>query len=204
MRAPGSGWRDRLEEFRTDPSERELAEGLRSGDRGAQESIYRLNQRKVFLVALRILGDSMAAEDVTQDVFIRAFDRGAQFRGDSKISTWFYRLTVNACLSLMRKKTGVSLDENPLLAETIERAVPPGSPYGPALEAAIKRLPPGYRTSLVLHDIEGLEHEEIANMLGVSVGTSKSQLHKARARMRELLEPALAAERRHREETGKP
>ena len=184
-----------------DPSEQELAEGLRRGDRKAQEAIYRLNHRKVYLVALRVLGDSMAAEDVTQDVFIRAFERGSQFRGDAKLSTWFYRLTVNACLSLMRRKTGVSLDENPLLAETADRAIPPGSSLGPAIEEAIKRLPPGYRTSLVLHDIEGLEHEEIAGMLGVSVGTSKSQLHKARARMREFLEPALRAERRHREET---
>ena len=98
----------------------------------------------------------------------------------------------------------VSLDENPLLAENVDQAIAPGSPLRAALEQALQKLPPGYRTSVVLHDIEGLEHEEIARILGVSVGTSKSQLHKARARMRELLAPALSAERRHREETRQP
>ena len=187
--------------FQAEPSERELADGLRRGDRKAQEAIYRLHYRKVYQVAARVLGDPVGAEDIAQEVFIRAFERGSQFRGDSKLSTWFYRLTVNACLSQMRRKSGVSLDENPLLAETVERAVPAASPLKPALEEALKKLPPGYRASVVLHDIEGLEHEEIANLMGISVGTSKSQLHKARARLRELLAPALSAERRYREET---
>jgi len=190
-----------LNPFQAEPSERELADGLRRGDRKAQEAIYRLHYRKVYQVAARVLGDPVGAEDIAQEVFIRAFERGSQFRGDSKLSTWFYRLTVNACLSQMRRKSGVSLDENPLLAETVERAVPAASPLKPALEEALKKLPPGYRASVVLHDIEGLEHEEIANLMGISVGTSKSQLHKARARLRELLAPALSAERRYREET---
>ena len=192
-----------MERTQGEPSERELAHGLRNSDRAAQEAIYRLHHQKVYQVAVRVLGDPVGAEDIAQEVFIRAFERGAQFRGDSKLSTWFYRLTVNACLSQKRRKSGVSLDENPLLGETIERAIPAASPLGPALEEGLRRLPPGYRASLVLHDIEGLEHEEIAEVMGISVGTSKSQLHKARARMRELLAPALSAERRYREETRK-
>ncbi|MBI5836635.1 MAG: RNA polymerase sigma factor [Candidatus Eisenbacteria bacterium] len=177
-----------------------MAEGLRRGDASAFEAIYRLHHRRVYQVAARVLGNPTTAEDIAQEVFIRAFERGSQFRGESKLSTWFYRLTVNACLSHMRRKSGVSLDENPLLAETIERAIPAASPLKAALDEAIKSLPPGYRASVVLHDIEGLEHEEIARVLGVSVGTSKSQLHKARAKLRDLLAPALSAERRFREE----
>jgi RNA polymerase sigma-70 factor (ECF subfamily) len=193
-----------LDQHADESAERDLAEGLRRGDPSAFERIYRLHHRRVYQVATRVLGNPTVAEDIAQEVFIRAFERGSQFRGDSKLSTWFYRLTVNACLSHMRRKSGVSLDENPLLAETIERAIPAASTMGPALEEAIQSLPPGYRTSVVLHDIEGLEHEEIAKITGVSVGTSKSQLHKARARLRELLGPALEAQRQFREETRKP
>ena len=187
-----------------DPSEHELADGLRRGDKSALEAIYRLHHQKVYQVAARVLGDPVGAEDIAQEVFIRAFERGSQFRGESKLSTWLYRLTVNACLSLKRRKTAVSLDENPLLAENASHAIAPASPLRAALDEALQKLPPGYRTSIVLHDIEGLEHEEIAQAMGVSVGTSKSQLHKARARMRELLAAALSAERRHREETREP
>ena len=199
-----SGWAHLLDQYSDEPSERDLAEGLRRGDPAAFEQIYRLHHRRVYNVAARVLGNPTIAEDIAQEVFIRAFERGSQFRGDSKLSTWFYRLTVNACLSHMRRKSGVSLDEHPLLAETIERAIPADSTLRPALEQAIQSLPPGYRTCVVLHDIEGLEHEEIAKLTGVSVGTSKSQLHKARAKLRELLAPAMEAERRYREETRKP
>jgi len=197
------GWAHLLDHA-DEPSERDLADGLRRGDPSAFEQIYRLHHRRVYQVAVRVLGNPTVAEDIAQEVFIRAFERGSQFRGDSKLSTWFYRLTVNACLSHMRRKSGVSLDENPLLVETIERAIPAASTLRPALEEAIRSLPPGYRTSVVLHDVEGLEHEEIAKVLGISVGTSKSQLHKARARLREMLEPAMEAERRHHEESRKP
>ncbi|HVP37951.1 MAG TPA: sigma-70 family RNA polymerase sigma factor [Candidatus Saccharimonadales bacterium] len=193
-----------LDRHAEEPSERDLVEGLRRGDPTAFEAIYRTHHRRVYQVAVRVLDNPTVAEDIAQEVFIRAFERGSQFRGDSKLSTWFYRLTVNACLSHLRRKSAVSLDENPLLAETVERAIPAASPLRPALEEAIRSLPPGYRASVVLHDIEGLEHEEIARVLGVSVGTSKSQLHKARAKLRELLAPALEAERRYREETRQP
>lgn len=175
-----------------------LVARCRVGDRGALRIVYERYKRRVFSLVLRIAGEQ-DAEEVTQEVFLKAFRAVDRFRGDSMLSTWLYRLAVNAALTHVgRSKARYQAPE--ALLELVAAPSPPalvdGDPRVRArLLAALSALPPGYRAVLVLHDVEGLQHEEIAEVLGCRVGTSKSQLHKARARMRELLGPALAAER---------
>src|SRR5437868_4844494 len=175
------------------PSDLELIRAAAAGDAAAFEQLYRQHYRRVYSICLRMLGSQTQAEDLTQEVFLQVFRKLGSFRGDSQFTTWLHRLTVNQVLMHFRKR-GVKLEhtseegdftnvvDTPLQStrriSMVERL---------ALEKAIAELPPGYRTVFTLHDIEGYEHEEIAGMLGVSIGTSKSQLHKARMRLRELL-----------------
>ena len=175
------------------PSDLELIRAAAAGDAAAFEQLYRQHYRRVYSLCLRMLGSQTQAEDLTQEVFLQVFRKLGSFRGDSQFTTWLHRLTVNQVLMHFRKR-GVKLEhtseegdftnvvDTPLQStrriSMVDRL---------ALEKAIAELPPGYRTVFTLHDIEGYEHEEIANMLGVSIGTSKSQLHKARMRLRELL-----------------
>jgi RNA polymerase sigma-70 factor (ECF subfamily) len=175
------------------PSDLELIRAAASGDAAAFEQLYQQHYRRVYSLCLRMLGSTTQAEDLTQEVFLQVFRKLGSFRGDSQFTTWLHRLTVNQVLMHFRKR-GVKLEhtseegdftnvvETPLQStrriSMVDRL---------ALEKAIAELPPGYRTVFALHDIEGYEHEEIAGMLGVSIGTSKSQLHKARMRLRELL-----------------
>ncbi len=133
------------------------------------------------------------AEDLAQEAFIQLFRKIGSFRGESAFTTWLHRLTVNQVLMHFRKK-GVRLEQTTDDGETPVQVVagtqnPNSMPVVDriALDRAISQLPPGYRTVFVLHDVEGHEHEEIARMLGCSVGTSKSQLHKARMKLRGLL-----------------
>lgn len=149
--------------------------------------LYQEHASHVFAVVRRLAGDEQLAEDLSQDVWIRAFDRLDQFRGDSGFGTWIHRIARNMALSRLRRRK-----QRP----DVEGEASPGESSPPPedavinrrmLEEALERLPPGYRQVLVLHDVEGLTHEEVADELGVAVGTSKSQLHKARARMREFL-----------------
>ncbi len=171
----------------------ELAQASAAGNEWAFETIYRSHVRKVYSICLRMLGDPLDAEEVTQDVFIRLFQKIGTFRGDSALSTWLYRLAVNTALMFLRhKQRQLKYEANGGLSP-MPGSAPPGSRRDGlwldriALERAIARLPPGYRTVFVLHDIEGYQHEEIAQMLGIAVGTAKSQLHKARLKMRQLL-----------------
>jgi RNA polymerase sigma-70 factor (ECF subfamily) len=133
------------------------------------------------------------AEEVAQEAFIRIFRGLPKFRGDAALSTWIYRLAVNAALSHRTRRAGARLptDENQndqaLEAQPAEEPAPGDAVLRGRLERALVQLPAGYRTVIVLHDVEGLEHEEIASILRCHVGTSKSQLHKARARLREIL-----------------
>jgi RNA polymerase sigma-70 factor (ECF subfamily) len=149
----------------------------------------------VYGLVTRIVGPA-DSDEVAQEVFVRIYRGLAKFRGDSQLSTWIYRLAVNAALShaTRRSRHGVADDD-----QVAELPAPPEARSDPRLaervEAALQSLPAGYRAVLVLHDVEGLSHEECAAIMGCRVGTSKSQLHKARARMRELLGPELAAER---------
>ena len=165
-----------------------LVAACRRGEARAMEMLYHQFKRRVFGMAHRIVGTS-DAEEVAQEVFVRVFRGLANFRGDSQLSTWIYRLTVNASLSHLAKR-GRRQEVSDDTAMT-EVPAPPEPERDPALasriEAALQQLPPGYRAILVLHDVEGLSHEECGAILECRVGTCKSQLHKARGRMRELL-----------------
>jgi RNA polymerase sigma-70 factor (ECF subfamily) len=170
-----------------------LAQKSSQGDMVAFEELYQRHNRRVYSLCLRMTSNVSEAEDLAQEVFIQLFRKIGSFRGESAFTTWLHRLTVNQVLMHFRKR-GVKLEhtseegdftnvvDTPLQStrriSMVDRL---------ALEKAIAELPPGYRTVFTLHDIEGYEHEEIAGMLGVSIGTSKSQLHKARMRLRELL-----------------
>jgi len=159
----------------------------------AFEMLYQRYHRRTYSLCLRMTNSQTEAEDLTQEVFIQLFRKIGSFRGDSAFSTWLHRLTVNQVLmhfrrrSVKNEKTSedgeipeqtVSGTENPNKMPVIDRL---------ALNKAIEQLPPGYKKVFWLHDVEGYEHEEIARMLKLSVGTSKSQLHKARLKLRGLL-----------------
>ena len=170
-----------------------LAQKSADGDTAAFEELYHRHFRRVYALCLRMTGDPTKAEDLTQDVFIQLFNKIGSFRGDSAFTTWLHRMTVNQVLMYFRKRSTkselTSVDdetpdqivrgtENPNAMPVIDRI---------ALEKAVQQLPPGYRTVFILHDVEGYEHEEIARMMGVAEGTSKSQLHKARLKLRGLI-----------------
>jgi RNA polymerase sigma-70 factor (ECF subfamily) len=173
-----------------------LIAACKSGDRGAMRTVYERYHRRVFALTMRIAG-AQEAEELTQEVFLKAFRALDKFRGDAQLGTWLYRLAVNAALSHVgRSKDKKRAPEEALDHVAAAPAIVDGDPnLRDKLAGALAELPAGYRAVLVLHDVEGLQHEEIAEILGCRVGTSKSQLHKARAKMRELLGPALAAER---------
>jgi RNA polymerase sigma-70 factor (ECF subfamily) len=169
-----------------DADDARLLEACRLGDRRAMEALYHRFKRRVFSLVARIAG-SGDAEEVSQEVFVRIFRGLPRFRGDSQLSTWIYRLAVNAALSHVERRPKRAEGEE-ALAHIPAREGPRSDPYLAArLQKALIALPAGYRAVLVLHDVEGLAHEEIAEILGCRVGTSKSQLHKARAKMRDLL-----------------
>jgi RNA polymerase sigma-70 factor (ECF subfamily) len=189
-------------------SEAEAIEGTKQGDGVCFEFLYQLHKRRVYSLCLRMIGNVEAAEDFTQDAFLQLHRKIASFRGESAFSTWLHRITVNVVLMQLRKKglPVVSLEEtlepveeggpqkdfgckDQILAGSIDRLV---------LERAIASLPPGYRIIFVLHDVEGYEHNEIAEMLACSIGNSKSQLHKARTKLRDLLRVTSAENARNR------
>ena len=178
-------------------SEAEAIDRAKGGDAESFEGLYGLHKRRVYSLCLRMTGNTAEAEDLTQEAFLQLYRKIATFRGESAFSTWLHRLAVNVVLMHLRKKglPEVSLDEalepqhedgprkdigarDNMLAGSIDRV---------NLERAIESLPPGYRIIFVLHDIEGYEHNEIAEMMGCSIGNSKSQLHKARMKLRDLL-----------------
>jgi RNA polymerase sigma-70 factor, ECF subfamily len=181
------------------PDDAQLVAACRRGDARAMEALYHQYKRRVFGLVYRIVGAS-DAEEVAQDVFVRVFRGLAQFRGDSALGTWIYRLAVNAALSQVARRSR----RNEVSDEALAQVASPGEvrrdpKLAERVEAAMAELPAGYRAILVLHDVEGLSHEECAAILDCRVGTCKSQLHKARAKMRELLGPNLAAERAERD-----
>lgn len=163
-----------------------------SGDRRAFERLYRLNVSRVFSVCARMVTDRARAEELTQDVFVRAWDKLHLFRGESSFSTWLHRLAVNVVLnarkseSRMRSKFEES-DEDLGLDALPSRVSSVGAGEMLDIEAAIAKLPPGARKVFVLHDVEGFKHEEIAEQLGVTTGATKAQLHRARLLLREAL-----------------
>jgi len=176
----------------------ELAQRCRRGDAGAFEEMYRAHAGRLYSLILRMVGAPHDAEDLLQEVFLTAHRKLGSFRGESTLGTWLYRLAVNQCLDFLRGRQNRMARATDSLDE--EGAVEPAGPM-PAvpsavsrldLERAIAALPPGCRTAFVLHDVEGLEHREIAQLLGVSEGTSKSQVHKARMKLRAALTHELA------------
>lgn len=159
-----------------------------AGDRRAFERIYRAHANRVFTLCTRMLGDRMLAEEVTQDVFVRVWEKLPSFRGESAFSTWLHRVAVNVVLS-RRKTAGVhnarTTDDEDAQALLASRPVSVGDRMD--LEAAIAGLPTGARRIFVLHDVEGYTHEEIGDQLGITPGGSKAQLHRARMLLRAAL-----------------
>jgi RNA polymerase sigma-70 factor (ECF subfamily) len=170
-----------------------LAIAAGQGDMGAFEQLYERHNRRVYSLCLRMTQNVAEAEDLAQEAFIQLFRKIGSFRGESAFTTWLHRLTVNQVLMHFRKKS-VKLERTTEEGETPEQIVqgtqnPNTMPVIDriALDRALAQLPPGYREVFLLHDVEGHEHGEIARMLGVAEGTSKSQLHKARMKLRRLL-----------------
>jgi len=164
-----------------------------TGEMEKFEEIYHLHHKRVYSICFRMVRNASDAEDLTQQVFIQLFRKLHTFRGDSSFTTWLHRMTVNQVLMHFRRRMVktekttedgstpiriVSGTENPSRMAVIDRI---------ALNQAIGQLPTGYRMVFILHDLEGFDHDEIGKMLGCAVGTSKSQLHKARQRLRQLL-----------------
>ena len=177
----------------TELSDYELTQLSSKGDMVAFEEVYQRHHRRVYSICLRMLKNTTEAEDLTQDVFIQLHRKIGSFRGDSAFTTWLHRLTVNQVLMHFRKRN-VKYEKTTEEGETpVQVVAGSGNPSKMpvvdkiALEYAISQLPNGYRNVFVLHDIEGYEHEEVARILGCSVGTSKSQLHKARLKLRKLI-----------------
>jgi RNA polymerase sigma-70 factor, ECF subfamily len=171
----------------------QLARSASHGDMGAFEELYKRHHRRVYSVCLRMLQNTSEAEDLTQDVFIQLYRKIGSFRGDSAFTTWLHRMTVNQVLMHFRKRT-VKFEKTTEEGETPDQIVTgTANPERMrivdkiALDNAIEQLPTGYKNVFVLHDVEGYEHEEVARILGCSVGTSKSQLHKARLKLQKLL-----------------
>ena len=164
-----------------------------SGQAQPFEDIFRLHHRRVYSLCLRMIGNPTEAEDLTQDVFVQVFRKLGSFRGESAFTTWLHRLTVNQVLMHFRKnhvkKEQLTEDGELPLGTMFDRNRFNRSPVLDrlALDEAIVQLPHGYRMVFILHDVEGLEHSEIASLLGCSIGTSKSQLHRARIKLRLLL-----------------
>jgi RNA polymerase sigma-70 factor (ECF subfamily) len=168
-----------------------LVERCRQGDLGAFEELYQAHAGKLFSVACRILGNPSDAEDLLQEIFLSAHRKLDGFRGDSALGTWLYRLATNHCLDYLRSRGARmnqvtdALDDDPVAAAG--RGLAEQAVTRMDLERALARLPDGCRAAFVLHDVEGLEHREVAEALGLAEGTSKSQVHKARQRLRALL-----------------
>jgi RNA polymerase sigma-70 factor (ECF subfamily) len=171
----------------------ELAQRCHQGDSQAFEELYRAHAGRLYNLVLRMTASATEAEDVLQEVFLHAHRKLGSFRGDSSLGTWLYRLTVNHCLDFLRgrqtRMTRVteSLDDERAAEPAAAAPVVPTAVNRIDLERAIGRLPEGCRAAFVLHDVQGFEHHEVARLLGVSEGTSKSQVHKARMKLRGML-----------------
>lgn len=170
-----------------------LVERCRQGDLGAFEEVYRTHAGRLYSVACRLVGNQADAEDLLQDIFLAAHRKLDSFRGESALGTWLYRLATNLCLDHLRSKSvrtsqlTDTLDQEPGLSDVSSRGLADRTVARMDLERALAKLPEGCRAAFVLHDIEGLEHREVASILGIAEGTSKSQVHKARLRLRALL-----------------
>jgi RNA polymerase sigma-70 factor, ECF subfamily len=180
-------------------NEAEAIQRAQAGDLAVYEYLYRLHSRRVYALCLRMVRDTAEAEDLTQEAFLLLFRKIHTFRGESAFSTWLHRLAINLVLMRLRKKRLPVVSIEAISDPDDESATPMSLELGASdlmlegaidrinLERCIQRLPAGFRKVFALHDIQGYRHREIANLLGRSVGDSKSQLHKARKRLRESL-----------------
>ena len=184
------------------PTNFDVVKRAQQGDADAFAALFHAHKARIYSLCLRMTSNTAEAEDLTQDAFLQVFRKLPTFRGDSALSTWLYRIAVNTVLMHFRKKTlrQFSLDQpyeqegklvrreygsrDGRLASSADRI---------SLTQAIKELPDGYRTIFLLHEVDGYEHREIAELLDCSVGNSKSQLHKAKLRIREFLSSARQA-----------
>jgi RNA polymerase sigma-70 factor, ECF subfamily len=195
---------DRRQQKIHELSEADAIERAKQGDAEAFEALYDRHKRRVYSLCLRMTANTAEAEDLTQEAFLQLYRKIATFRGESAFSTWLHRLSVNVVLMHLRKKglPVVSLEETtqgggeedtPKKDFGAEDVALAGSIDRLQLQKAVDSLPPGYRTIFVLHDVQGYEHNEIAGIVGCSIGNSKSQLHKARMKLRDLLKMNRAA-----------
>ena len=173
------------------PSDYELAQAISRGATACVGDLYQRHNRMVYSVCLRMTGNVMEAEDLTQDVFVQLLKKAGSFRGDSKFSTWLYRLTINQVLmhirSSIRRREFPNMLEELATTRIVKHSFTDRVVNRVTLRAALAKLPPGSRSVFVKFDVEGYNHEEIAGLFGFSTGNSKSQLHKARRKLRKLL-----------------
>jgi RNA polymerase sigma-70 factor (ECF subfamily) len=185
-----------------------------AGDSAAFEFLYQLHSRRVYALCLRMVSNPADAEDLAQEAFLQLFRKISTFRGESAFSTWLHRMTVNVVLMRLRKKSLPTDSLEETIDPDAENSAPKRDVGAPDLrlsgavdrvnlERSIEKLPPGYRTVFVLHDVQGYEHNEIAGIMGCSVGNSKSQLHKARTRLRELLQEEVRDQARQERQATK-
>ena len=174
-------------------TELDLVERCRRGELGAFETLYRQHSGRLFSLAVRMLGNPADAEDLLQEIVLTAHRKLESFRGDSALGTWLYRLAMNQILDHVRSRAARTgqmtdgLDDATLLADASGHRLADRAITRLDLERALAELPEGCRAAFVLHDVEGLEHREVSEVLGIAEGTSKSQVHKARLRLRGLL-----------------
>jgi RNA polymerase sigma-70 factor (ECF subfamily) len=183
------------------------------GDAAAFESIYRLHSRRVYTLCLRMVSDRSEAEDLTQDVFLQLFRKISTFRGESAFSTGLHRMSVNIVLLRFRKKMRADKSLETITNPEERSSVAAREFGGPdlrrkgairrsTLETAINELPPGYKAMFILHDVQGYNHDEIAEIFECTAGNSKSQVHQARTRLRELLQRRVGDSAVHHEKSA--
>lgn len=171
-------------------TDQDLAERVRAGDVGAFETLYRQHAGRLYTLACRMAGSPEDGEDLLQEIFLQAYRKLGSYKGDAALGTWLYRLALNHCLDYVRSrqakmaKLTETLDAESSFQPTARRDTPIARLD---LERAVERLPDGCREAFVLHDVEGFDHKEVAGMLGIAEGTSKSQVFKARSKLRALL-----------------
>jgi RNA polymerase sigma-70 factor (ECF subfamily) len=178
-------------------TELDLVDRCRRGELGAFETLYRQHSGRLFSLAVRMLGNPADAEDLLQEIFLSAHRKLESFRGESALGTWLYRLAMNQILDHVRSRAARTgqmtdgLDDATALADASGHRLADRAITRIDLERALVELPEGCRAAFLLHDVEGLEHREVSEVLGIAEGTSKSQVHKARLRLRGLLRKTL-------------
>ena len=175
------------------PAEMALVERCRRGELGAFEELYRAHAGRLYSLACRMLGNPADAEDLLQEIFLAAHRKLEGFRGEAALGTWLYRLATNQILDHLRSRAARAgqvtdaLEDAAVIADAASGRLAERALTKMDLERALAQLPDGCRAAFLLHDVEGLEHQEVGEVLGIAEGTSKSQVHKARLRLRTLL-----------------